>query len=118
MRFSLIFGAKTHFCALRNFALFSTSMQQVVVAAAQPGIYTRDQSGNGLGVIVDGSDLVTANSPAKLGDTIVIYCNGLGEVAPAVPSGTAAPSTGPLSSTVNAVAVSSVGSTRVSISRA
>jgi len=77
--------------------------QDVVVAAAQPGIYTQDQSGTGAGVIVNGlsNALITPSSPAKAGDVIVMYCNGLGAVNPAVPSGKPAPIGGPLSQTVN-----------------
>jgi uncharacterized protein (TIGR03437 family) len=77
--------------------------QDVVVAAAQPAVYTRDQSGKGAGVIVNGSTntLITPATPAHPGDTVVIYCNGLGAVDPTVPSGTAAPLEGPLSQTVN-----------------
>jgi uncharacterized protein (TIGR03437 family) len=79
--------------------------QSVVVAAAQPGIYTQDQSGAGPGVIVDatsGVEITTA-SPAHAGDVLVVYCNGLGAVNPAVPTGTAAPLSGPPSQTVNPV---------------
>ena len=73
--------------------------QDVVVAAAQPAVYTQDQSGSGPGVIVDVNNaLLTASNPAKAGDIVVIYCNGLGAVNPPVPEGVAA--TG-LSSTVN-----------------
>jgi uncharacterized protein (TIGR03437 family) len=79
--------------------------QSVVVAAAQPGIYTQDYSGSGPGIIVDanaGVEITTA-SPAHARDTLVIYCNGLGAVNPAVPTGTAAPLSGPPSQTVNPV---------------
>jgi len=82
--------------------------QNVVVAAAQPGIYTQDQSGKGPGVIVDANQnntLVTSAAPAHAGDTLVIYCNGLGTVSPEIPTGTPAPANGPLSQTVNLVAV-------------
>jgi uncharacterized protein (TIGR03437 family) len=82
--------------------------QALLVAPAQPGIYTQDQSGTGAAVIVDANTntLITAGNPAKAGDIVVIYCNGLGAVAPAVPTGTPAPLAGPLSSTVNTVTVS------------
>ena len=49
--------------------------------------------------------LITPSAPAKSGDVLVIYCNGLGAVSPAVPSGTAAPPNGPLSRTVNPMTV-------------
>ena len=81
--------------------------QNVVVASAQPGIYTQDLSGSGPGVIVDGNTNieVTATNPAHIGDTLVIYCNGLGAVSPPVPTGTPAPSMEPLARTVNPVTV-------------
>ncbi len=82
--------------------------QDVVVAAAQPGIYTQDASGSGPGIIVDATQsyqLVTAQTPAAGGDVLVIYCNGLGVVVPALPTGTPAPLAGPLSHTANTVTV-------------
>ena len=82
--------------------------QSVVVAAAQPGVYTQDQSGSGPGIIVDLNTgaVVTASHPAHVGDVLVIYCNGLGAVNPALPTGTPAPLNGPVSSTVNQLTVS------------
>jgi uncharacterized protein (TIGR03437 family) len=82
--------------------------QSLVVAAAQPGIYTQDLSGTGPGIITDfttGNQEITASNPAHVGDTLVIYCNGLGAVSPAVPTGTPAPTDGTLTQTVNAVTV-------------
>jgi uncharacterized protein (TIGR03437 family) len=81
--------------------------QDVVVASAQPGVYTQDQSGTGAAVIVNGTTntLITASNPAKAGDVVVIYCNGLGAVNPPVPTGSPAPSAEPLARTVNTVTV-------------
>jgi uncharacterized protein (TIGR03437 family) len=82
--------------------------QDVVVAAAQPGIYTQNASGTGPGIIVDASQsyqLVTSQTPAAAGDVLVIYCNGLGAVNPALPTGTPAPLDGSLSYTANTVTV-------------
>jgi len=82
--------------------------QSLVVAAAQPGIYTQDLSGKGPGIITDfttGNQEITASNPAHIGDTLVIYCNGLGAVSPPVPTGTPAPTNGTLTQTVNAVTV-------------
>ncbi len=84
--------------------------QDVVVAAAQPAVYTQDQKGifgSAQGVIVNGitNALITAANPARAGDVVVIYCNGLGEVAPPVPSGAPAPSAEPLARTVNPLTV-------------
>jgi uncharacterized protein (TIGR03437 family) len=63
--------------------------QQIVTATAAPGAFTRDQSGAGPGLIVDGVTNVPndANHPARVGDTVVIYCTGLGSVTPLPPNG-------------------------------
>jgi uncharacterized protein (TIGR03437 family) len=76
----------------------------VSVAPAQPAIFTRDQSGSGQGAIVNGvtNQLADSSAPVTAGDTVTIYCTGLGAVNPAVPTGAAA--TGPVS-TVQPVTV-------------
>jgi adhesin/invasin len=54
------------------------------------------------------SDQVTLaqpGTPAVVGETIVIYCTGLGAVTPAVKEGSPAPTTPPLSTTVYQVTV-------------
>jgi adhesin/invasin len=81
--------------------------QQLVVAQAQPGIFTVNQQGTGQGSIVksDGVTLAQAGTPASIGETVVIYCTGLGAVTPAVKEGSPAPATPPLSTTVNPVTV-------------
>jgi uncharacterized protein (TIGR03437 family) len=67
--------------------------ETVTVAAAQPGILTRDQNGRGQGVVVHHSNglYADAGNPAKAGDILVIYCLGLGPVDPGVTAGAAAP---------------------------
>jgi uncharacterized protein (TIGR03437 family) len=81
--------------------------EQLVVAAAQPGVFAVNQQGNGQGVIFksDGVTLAQPGTPATAGETVVIYCTGLGAVNPPVPEGTPPPSS-PLSTTVNTVTVS------------
>ncbi len=83
------------------------SVPQIVsVAPAQPAVFTKDQSGTGQGVIVNGvtNQFADSNAPVTAGDTIVIYCTGLGAVTPAVPSGVPAtgqaPTVQPVSVTV------------------
>jgi uncharacterized protein (TIGR03437 family) len=81
--------------------------QTITMAAAAPGIFTRDGSGQGQGLIegVDSTGAQTtadASNPVTAGQSIVIYCTGLGEVTPAVPAGTAASLT-TVSNTVNPV---------------
>jgi adhesin/invasin len=80
--------------------------EQLVIAAGQPGVFTVNQQGTGQGVIFksDGVTLAQPGQPATAGETVVIYCTGLGAVSPPVPEGTPAPSL-PLSNTVNPVTV-------------
>ena len=70
--------------------------QAVTIAPAQPAIYSQNQSGSGAGAIV----VVTPNGtqfqadpshPASAGDSLTIYCAGLGVVDVSVPAGAAAP---------------------------
>jgi uncharacterized protein (TIGR03437 family) len=80
--------------------------EQLVIAAAQPGVFTVNQQGTGQGVIFksDGITLAQTGTPANAGETVVIYCTGLGAVTPAVPEGAPPPSS-PLSNTLNPVTV-------------
>jgi uncharacterized protein (TIGR03437 family) len=84
--------------------------QPVLVAAAQPAVFSQNQSGMGQGVIVvltsNGTEFETAPAaPASAGDVLIIYCSGLGAVSPAIPAGTAASATA-LSYTTNTVTAS------------
>jgi uncharacterized protein (TIGR03437 family) len=76
----------------------------LTVAAAQPAIFTVNQQGTGQGTIINTATtvLADANAPVQPGDTVTIYCTGLGAVDPPIPSGTAAPPDGS-SMTVNTV---------------
>ena len=79
--------------------------QSVQVGIARPAVFTIDASGTGQGQIykIDATGnqiLVDQNSPAKAGDTLVIYCSGLGAVNPSLIAGTATPLTF-LTTTVN-----------------
>ncbi|MGD0438433.1 MAG: hypothetical protein ABSB86_18395, partial [Bryobacteraceae bacterium] len=81
----------------------------VTVAAAQPGVFTQNQSGSGPGAILgqkpgEVPKLNTPANPASAGDALLIYCTGLGTVTPAVAAGSAAP-TSQLSNTDNEVTV-------------
>jgi len=78
--------------------------QSLTVAPAQPAIFTKSETGMGQGAIVNLSYVVVdANAPASPGDTVVIFCTGLGAVSPAVAPGVLAPSTPPLAQTVSTV---------------
>jgi len=80
--------------------------QTVVIAAAQPAVFTPDSSGKGPGIFTgfkpDGITPLPAGAPVSANDIITIYCTGLGAVSPPVPAGSAAPAA-PLSNTVNQV---------------
>jgi uncharacterized protein (TIGR03437 family) len=87
----------------------SSLPETVVIAAAQPAVFTQDQSGMGAGAIVvvkaNGSQFPnTPGAPAAAGDALVIYCTGREAVTPAIPTGSAAPFS-PLSTTANSVTV-------------
>jgi uncharacterized protein (TIGR03437 family) len=70
------------------------------VAPAQPAVFTVNQQGTGQAIVTVGktNNRAEATHPAKTGDTIVIYCAGLGMVNPPVATGAAAPGK-PLSQT-------------------
>jgi uncharacterized protein (TIGR03437 family) len=77
-----------------------------VVAAAQPGIFTKNQQGSGQGIVVraDQVTLAEPGTPARLGEAIVIYGTGLGPVSQTVAAGTPSPSS-PLAATLSTVSV-------------
>jgi len=82
--------------------------ETVVVATASPAIFTQNESGSGAGVIVvyhsGGSVYETSpTQPASAGDLLLIYCDGLGPVNPAVADGATAPTAPPFAATVNPV---------------
>jgi uncharacterized protein (TIGR03437 family) len=81
--------------------------EPVSLISSQPGVFTQSANGQGIGVVViahaDGSwvEVGGANS-AKAGDTLVIYCTGLGDVSPRVLAGLPVPPS-PLSNTIDPV---------------
>jgi len=81
--------------------------QSVVIAAAQPAIFTQNGSGTGAALVdvfqSDGTEL-PVNSSVTGGDVIILYCSGLGAIDPPVAAGSQAPAS-PLSHTVNPVTV-------------
>jgi uncharacterized protein (TIGR03437 family) len=89
----------------RNTAV--SAPQQVSMVSSQPGVFTQAQTGQGIGVIVvvhpDGSQEEAGGSnAAQAGDTLVIYCTGLGAVTPRAVAGFPAPPS-PLSQVIDAV---------------
>ncbi len=65
----------------------------VPLIAAQPGIFTYNVGGSNFGAILhpNSPQLADTDHPASAGETVVIFCTGLGLVAPAPPDGSAAP---------------------------
>jgi uncharacterized protein (TIGR03437 family) len=80
--------------------------ETLTVAPAQPGVFTKSQSGSGQAAIVrqDGVTLAEPGTAARKGEVVIIYCAGLGPVSPSVESGRPAPAS-PLSGVVNPVTV-------------
>jgi uncharacterized protein (TIGR03437 family) len=70
------------------------------VAAVSPGIFTVDQASSA-GAILHAADfsLVTSSSPARPGESLLIYCTGLGPLQIPATSGSSAPSVPPLAQT-------------------
>jgi uncharacterized protein (TIGR03437 family) len=70
------------------------------VAAVSPGIFTLDPASSA-GAILHAADfsLVTSSSPARPGESLLIYCTGLGPLQIAVAAGSSAPSVPPLAQT-------------------
>jgi len=72
----------------------------LLVAGVSPGLISINSTGAGQAAALNQDSTVNASSnPANQGSIIVLYGTGQGQVSPAVPDGTAAP-TGSLSNTV------------------
>ena len=94
----------THQLVVRRGRLLAVP-EPITVAPAQPAVFTLDQTGTGQGLVFRATGtLAGPDGPAAEGETVVIYCAGLGAVAPAVAAGQAASST-TLSSVVAPVTV-------------
>jgi uncharacterized protein (TIGR03437 family) len=93
--------------------------QPVSLISSQPGVFTQAANGEGIGVVVivhsDGSwvEVGGANS-AKAGDTLVIYCTGLGDVTPRAVAGFPAP-VSPVSQVIDTVTLT-IGGVSVPVS--
>ena len=69
-----------------------TAPEPIILAAADPAIFTQSGSGSGQGVIIrpDGN-YAQPGTPAEAGDEIVLYAGGLGDTKPEATDGQAAP---------------------------
>jgi len=77
----------------------TSAAQTVNLAPFAPAIFTMDASGGGQGAILDAEyRLVDKSNPANPGDTVQIFCTGLGAVTNQPATGHPAPS-GPLAET-------------------
>jgi uncharacterized protein (TIGR03437 family) len=98
--------------------------RQIQIGPSSPGIFTDPPGGAGQGIVVFAleptvfaavpSQRLPSARPAKAGDFLTIYCNGLGAVQPPVPSGNAAPASPPLAETTTRPAVT-IGGTQASV---
>jgi uncharacterized protein (TIGR03437 family) len=78
-----------------------SAVRTATVAAASPGLFIVNQaSGTGAVLHASSHSLVDANSPARPGESLLIYCTGLGALGTSVKSGDRAPSVPPLAETI------------------
>ncbi len=78
---------------VKNNNAASNSVTSIVNYTA-PGIFSVPAAGIGPAAALHADySLVSASSPAKIGETILVFLTGLGDVSPAVPEGQPAPST-------------------------
>jgi uncharacterized protein (TIGR03437 family) len=79
-----------------------SNLVTVYAGNSAPGIYTADENGVGDAAILHSDySLITNSSPAKPGETVLMYLTGLGAVTPQLADGEAAPGS-PLSVSVEA----------------
>jgi uncharacterized protein (TIGR03437 family) len=84
----------------------------VAVLAAQPGIFNYSAGGNTFGAILHANyQLVDTANPAKPGETILIYCTGLGAVSS--PPADGSPGNGQITLTTPTV---TIGGTKAMVS--
>jgi len=71
------------------------AVREVIAGAVSPGIFTLDQQGQGAVLHADDFRPVNENAPARSGETVIIFCTGLGPLRSPVSSGGAAPDPAP-----------------------
>ena len=77
-----------------------------------PGVFTVPPGGVGYGAVLHGDySLVTAQSPAQVGETVAVYLTGLGTTNPVIPDGSAGPASSQTNNTI-AVYIGGVAATR------
>jgi uncharacterized protein (TIGR03437 family) len=98
----------THFLVVTRDNAISVP-EPIVIASAEPAIFTVNGSGSGQGVVLGflnggAQVLADSNNPVSAGGYIVMYATGLGAVTPAVADGVAGPSS-PLSVVSNPISL-------------
>ena len=86
----------------------TSAPRTIFLEASAPGIFTLSQDGRGAAAVLheDGVTPVTAPSPARPGEIVVLYATGLGTVNP--PLATGAPSTGNRTVTTPTVSIDGI----------
>jgi uncharacterized protein (TIGR03437 family) len=67
---------------------FASATAQITLTAVQPAIFTIN--GGQAATLHTDFSVITSSNPAKAGETIIVFCTGLGAVNPVVATGTAA----------------------------
>jgi uncharacterized protein (TIGR03437 family) len=68
----------------------TSAAQTVAIVPASPGIFTLGADNQGA-ILNTSSAVVNGAAPASPGDTVQVYCTGLGVTTPVVPTGAASP---------------------------
>jgi uncharacterized protein (TIGR03437 family) len=115
--FDLAVNTNLPIVVTRNNAV--SAPQPVSLIADQPGVFTQSNNGQGIGAILaihaDGSYVEVGNgNSAKTGDTLEIYCTGLGDVNPRAVAGSPAPPS-PLAQVIDPVTLT-IGGVNVPVS--
>jgi uncharacterized protein (TIGR03437 family) len=115
--YDLAIGTSQPVVVTRNGAV--SAPQPVSLVSSQPGVFTQAQNGQGTAALLivhaDGSWVVAGNgNSAKAGDTLEIFCAGLGDVTPRAVAGDPTPPS-PLSWVIDPVTVT-VGGVKVGTS--
>jgi uncharacterized protein (TIGR03437 family) len=68
----------------------ATAVQTAQVTAVAPGIFTLNEQGSGPGAFLHSNyQAVSDTNPVQAGETVLMFCTGLGATNPPVASGTA-----------------------------
>lgn len=84
----------------------SSNVVTELVNPTTPGVFTANFGlGDGFAIDATGGFVISESKPARPGDVVELFVDGLGTVFPTVPDGQSAPSS-PLSNTTNTIVVS------------